>query len=238
MTGFKKEIEVDVHDVDFNGVCRASSLMKYIQSAAQTQLTENGMSYDNLKAQDRAFILSRIKLEFYAPIYTYDKLEALTFPCISRGYSFLRCYGLSKGGVSVGRAVSVWALIDTKSRSLVKVADFDLKLPTYEPWDNLVLGHTKLPSAMRKVGTYTVAYADLDQNKHINNTRYADIFANFLPLDKKRIDSMTINYMNEAKYRDTLDVFLGEDNGFFYIRTLLPDGRTNSEAEIHICPIE
>lgn len=238
MIGFKKDIEVDVHDVDFNGVCRASSLMKYIQAAAQMQLTENGMSYDNLRARDRAFILSRIRLEFYEPIYTYDKLEAHTFPCISRGYSFLRCYGLYKNGVTVGRAISIWALIDTKSRGLVKVADFDLNLPTYEPWDNLVLSHIRLPSTMKKVGTYTVAYADLDQNKHINNTKYADIFANFLPLDKKRIDTMTINYMNEAKYRDTLDVYLEEADGYFYMRTVLPDGKINAEAEIHICNID
>lgn len=237
MIGFKKDIEVDVHDVDFNGVCRASSLMKYIQAAAQMQLTENGMSYDNLKARDRAFILSRIRLEFYEPIYSYDKLVAHTFPCISRGYSFLRCYGLYKDGVTVGRAISIWALIDTKNRGLVKVSDFDLNLPTYEPWENLALSHIKLPSSMKKVGIYTVAYSDLDQNKHINNTKYADIFANFLPLDKKRIDAMTINYMNEAKYRDTLDVYLEEVNGYFYIRTVLPDGKINAEAEIHTCAI-
>ena len=237
MIGFTKDIEVDVHDVDFNGICRASSLMRYIQSAAQTQLTENGMSYDNLKARDRAFIISRIRLEFYEPIRTYDKIVAHTFPCISRGYSFLRCYGLYKDGITVGRAISVWALIDTKNRGLVKVADFELNLPTYEPWDNLALSHIKLPSTMQKVGTYTVAYADLDQNKHINNTKYADIFANFLPLDNKRIDVMTINYANEAKYKDTLDVYLGEADGYYYIRTVLPDGKVNAEAEIHVCDI-
>ena len=90
---------------------------------------------------------------------------------------------------------------------------------------------------MKKVGSYTVAYADLDQNKHINNTKYADIFANFLPLDGKRIDTMTINYMNEAKYRDLLDVYVDEADGYFYVRTVLPDGKTNAEAEIHVCNI-
>ncbi|MBQ3016830.1 MAG: hypothetical protein IJD79_08635 [Clostridia bacterium] len=237
MIGFKKEIEVDVHDVDFNGVCRASSLMKYIQSAAQTQLTENGMSYENLKEMGKAFIISRIRLEFYSSVHTYDRLVAHTFPCISRGYSFIRCYALYRDDEIIGRAISIWALIDTTSRSLVKVADFELNLPTYEPWDNIAISPIRLPSAMKKVGTYTVTYADLDQNKHINNTKYADIFSNFLPLDKKRIDSMSINYMNEAKYKDTLDVYVEESNGYYYIRTVLPDGRVNSEAEIHLCGI-
>ena len=178
MLGFTRKVEVDVHDVDFNGVCRVSSLMRYIQSTAQMQLTENGMSYDELRARNRAFIISKIRLEFYEPVYTYDKLEALTFPCVSRGFSFLRCYGLYRDGKLIGRAISVWALIDTEKHGLVKVSDFELNLPTYDPWD-ISISHLRLPSAMEKVGEYTVCYADLDQNKHINNTKYADIFASF-----------------------------------------------------------
>ena len=62
---FKNDITVDIHDVDYNGVARLSSLMRYIQSAAQNQLTENGMSYEDLRDKyHRAFLLSRIKIEF------------------------------------------------------------------------------------------------------------------------------------------------------------------------------
>ena len=233
MTGFRKQIEVDVHDVDFNGVCRVSSLMKYIQTTAQQQLTENGMSYDELKDMKRAFIISKIRLEFNAPVYAYDKLEAQTFPCVSRGYSFLRCYGLYKNGEPIGRAISVWALIDTETRSLVKVGDFDLKLSTFEPWD-MPLGRLNLPSSMQKVGEYVVSYADLDRNKHVNNTKYADIFASFIPLDKKRIDSITISYVNEAKFREKLDVFLEKSGELYYVRTVREDGKINAEAEIHV----
>ena len=228
MTGFRKQIEVDVHDVDFNGVCRVSSLMKYIQTTAQQQLTENGMSYDELKDMKRAFIISKIRLEFNAPVYAYDKLEAQTFPCVSRGYSFLRCYGLYKNGEPIGRAISVWALIDTETRSLVKVGDFDLKLSTFEPWD-MPLGRLNLPSSMQKVGEYVVSYADLDRNKHVNNTKYADIFASFIPLDKKRIDSITISYVNEAKFREKLDVFLEKSGELYYVRTVREDGKINAE---------
>lgn len=233
MTGFRKNIEVDVHDVDFNGVCRISSLMKYIQSTAQQQLTENGMSYDQLRDMKRAFIISKIRLEFNAPVYSYDRLDAETFPCVSRGYSFLRCYGLYKNGEPIGRAISVWALIDTENRSLVKVGDFDLNLATSEPWD-MPIGRINMPQSMVKVGEYVVSYADLDRNKHINNTKYADIFSSFLPLDKKRIDCITISYVNEAKFKDKLDVFLEKSGDLFYIRTVREDGKINAEAEIHI----
>ena len=236
MIGFKQDIKVDIHDVDFNGVCRASSLIRYIQSAAQTQLTESGLSYDTLKSQNRAFIISKIRLEFNETVRAYDELEAQTFPCISRGYSFIRCYGLYRGGVMIGRAISIWALIDTEARKLVRVNDFNLPLPTYEAWD-MELTYSKLPSPMEHVGQYTVCYSDIDQNMHINNTRYADIFANFLPLSGKRISAITISYVNDAKYKDVLDVYMANVDGVYYIRTVKPDGKTNAEVEIHVTEV-
>lgn len=232
---FRNDLIADIHDVDHNGVARMSSLMKYIQNAAQTQLTLNGMSYEELKDMKRAFILSRIKLEFTEPVRAYDRLTAVTYPCESRGYSFLRCYALEKGGRTIGRAVSMWALIDTESRALVRVNDFELGLETHEP-HSLALSRFTMPSAIKEVGTYTVNYGDLDQNCHMNNTRYPDMYSNFLPLDGKRIRSISINYKNEAPRGEKLRVERadGADENIFYFRTIREDGQVNTEAEVEL----
>lgn len=230
---FRTDLIADIHDVDHNGIVRTSSLMKYIQSAAQTQLTLNGMSYDQLKDMKRAFILSRIKLEFTEPVRAYEKLTAVTYPCESRGYSFLRCYALEKGGRTIGRAVSVWALIDTETRDLVRVNDFELGLETHEP-HSLALSRFTMPTTLKEVGTYTVNYGDLDQNCHMNNTRYPDMYSNFLPLDGKRIRTISINYKNEAPRGARLHVERADapDGLTYYIRTVREDGLVNTEAEI------
>ena len=236
MQGFETKLKVDIHDVDFNGVARTSALMKYVQSAAQTQLTESGMSYDELRKKNRAFILSRIRMEFTDTIRAYEPLTALTFPCNSRGYSFLRCYKLIKDGLTVGRAASVWALVDTETRGLVRVNDFDLGLDTYDPLD-LPLTRIVIPAELKVVGEYRVNYADTDQNRHMNNTRYPDMYSQFLPLDGKRIESITISYANEAPFGDILTVERAEENGLYYFRTLRSDGKVNTEAEIKLCDI-
>lgn len=236
MNFFKKDITVDTHDVDFNGVCRASSVLKYIQSAAEAQLTDNGMSYDRLKEAGRAFIISRMHIEINDEVRVDDCLSAATFPCDSRGFSFLRCYQLTRGDDVVARAISVWALIDTQTRALVRVSDFDLNLPTFAPLD-MQLGHFRMPDTISKAGEYTVGYADLDRNAHINNTKYADIYANFLPLENKRISSLSISYVSEAKMGDKLTVFRAEEDGVYYIRTVKSDGRINSEARIMLAEI-
>lgn len=235
---FRSDLIADIHDVDPNGIVRTSSLMKYIQSAAQTQLTLNGMSYDELKDMKRAFILSRIKMEFTEPVRAYEPLCAVTYPCDSRGYSFLRCYALEKGGRTIGRAVSMWALIDTETRALVKVNDFELGLQTHEP-HSLALSRFAIPSSMREIGTYTVNYGDTDQNRHMNNTRYPDMYSNFLPLDGKMIRTISINYLNEAPMGERLRVERadGIDGYTYYFRTVREDGKVNTEAEIELMDV-
>lgn len=236
MNYYEKPVEVDIHDVDFNGVCRTSALMRYIQGAAQSQLTDGGLSYDNMKEKKRAFILSRIKMEFTSTVKAYDALRAMTFPCESRGFSFLRCYQLMKGDESIGRAVSIWALIDTDTHSLVRVNDFDLGLKTYSPLD-IALSRIALPSEMREVGKYTVSYGMIDQNRHMNNTAYPDMYSTFLPLEGKRICEITINYANEAPALDTLSVLYGTSGDYHYFKTLRSDGKVNTEAEIRLSDI-
>ena len=234
---YRMKTEVDVHDVDYNGVAKTSSIMKYIQTAAQCQLTEGGMSYDNLKANNRAFILSRVKLEVLKPLRAYTPITAVTYPCESRGYSFLRCYELESDGEVVARAISVWALIDTESRALVRVSDFNLGLPTL-PQNGLILSAMKLPTALVDIGGYGVHYGDVDQNRHMNNTKYPDMYSNFLPLADKMIRSITINYSNEAQIGEKLRVQRAEADGYYYFRTVRSDGKVNSEAQIELCNIK
>lgn len=236
MKYYGKKLKVDVHDVDFNGIARASMLMRYIQSSAQSQLTDNGMSYDNLKSINRAFILSRIKLEFTKAVMSDDELIAETFPCESRGFTFLRCYRLLKDGQIIGRAVSAWALVNTENHSLVRVNDFELGLNTYTPLD-IPLSRIVIPKELIQVGSYFVSYSDVDRNGHMNNTRYPDLYANFLPLEGRRIESITISYLNEAPAKDTLDVYCANQGDSYYFRTIRSDGKINTEAEIHLADI-
>lgn len=195
---YKKDIEVDIHEIDYNGIARTSALMRYIQTAAQSQLTENGMSYDQLRDMKRAFLLSRITMEFTEPVRAHERISALTFPTESRGFSFFRCYALEKEGRTIGRAVSAWALIDTETRGLVRVNSFDLGLTTHDP-HSLVLSHFVMPKNLEEVGKYPVSYAVTDQNRHMNNTMYPDMYSNFLPLEGKRIHTISISYQADRK---------------------------------------
>ncbi len=237
MNDFRVKTIVDVHDVDYNGIAKTSSLMKYIQTAAQDQLTAGGLSYDELKNMNRAFILSRFKMEVLKPLYAYTPLTAVTFPCESRGFGFVRCYALLQDELTVARAISVWGLIDTETRGLVPVNDFDLGLTTLPPMD-MRFEHFKLPSTLTDIGGYGVHYGDVDRNRHMNNTKYPDMYSNFLPLEGKMIRSVSINYVNEAQIGEKLRIQRAYEDGYYYFRTVRGDEKVNSGAKIELCDIE
>ena len=233
---FRNNIIADIHDVDYNGVVRASALMEYIHNAAQTQLTLNGMSYEELRGMKRAFILSRIKMEFTDAPRGYEPLTAISYPCESRAFSFLRCYALERDGVVIGRAASIWALVDTESRALVPVSKFDLDLELM-PHNDMSLDRIVMPKSITEVGTYTVNYGSTDQNRHMNNTHYPDMYANFLPLEGRRVRTMSIQYVNEAPAGQTLTVHRAYEDGVFYFKTLREDGQINTLATVELADI-
>jgi acyl-ACP thioesterase len=237
MTEYRSFGHVDVHDVDYNGIARASSILKYMQTAAEKQLSDGGLSYDVLKDEHKkAFFLSRLRLDVLRPLTAFMPYSAVTYACESRGYTFLRGFRLECEGETVAEAVSVWALVDTETRGLIRVNDFELGLET-SPAPELLPARLKLPSLMKDVGGYGVHYGDVDQNMHMNNTKYPDMYSNFLPLSGKMIRSISINYSSEAQIGDKLRVQRGEADGYYYFRTVRSDGRINSEAQIELCDI-
>ena len=236
MSEFIREVTVDPHDVDYNGVAKVSSVMRYMQSVAEAQLSEGGMSYDELRDRGRAFLLSRIRLEICEPLREARRLTAVTYPSESRGYSFFRCYKILADGLTVARAISAWALVDTDTKSLVRVNDFELGITPLPPID-MEIGRIRLPDTLLDVGGYGVHYGDVDRNMHMNNTKYPDMYSNFLPLKSRRIKAITVNYQNEAKIGERLRVFRAESDGLYYFRTVRGDGLVNSEAEIELCDI-
>jgi acyl-ACP thioesterase len=94
---------------------------------------------------------------------------------------------------------------------------------------------------MEAVGERTIVYSDLDFNRHMNNTRYPDMICDFLPsMDGKWVTSLSLSYLREAAFGDTLTVHRKAVEGAedtFLIRTTRPDGLVCLEAEIGLATI-
>lgn len=233
---FEHTFPVNSHSCDFNGVARPSAVMTFLQEAVNLQIEAYGPKDREMRAEGKTFILSRIGVCQYEPIYAYETLRAETWAVDSRGFSFLRCHRLYRGDKLITDATTVWAYVDIASKRPLRTTEYQPNFTTAPMSDFGTPDRIRMPQGeLPLLGKYTVRYADTDRNGHMNNTVYADMLCGFLDLHGKRVSRFSINYMNEAPYGTHLSIFgeKGEGDTFLF-RSLREDGKTNIEASFSI----
>ncbi len=229
------EYLVNANDVDYNNIVSASNVLRYMQDAANREMEEDGPSYNKLIEDGLSFILSRIRISFYAPIFSHDVLEVQSWACESKGVQFNRCYRILRDGNILAEAVSVWALCGVSDRKLHRVTEFEFGYRMDEMLELDLPPRFKIPDdvSLRLVGERNVEYADIDLNGHMNNTKYPDILCGYIDdMRGQRVISMGISFVSEAPLGESLKIYSASSDGVSYVRTVRENGQTNVEAEI------
>lgn len=223
------------HDTNANREARPSKLLMYMQETANAHLLANGLSLDGLRDErGLAFILSRIAMRFYQPLYTGDSIEVQTWICEGRGFSFDRCFVILREGVVVAEAYSTWALLNLREKRLMKNSEFSYGFAPELPLESELITRIRMPalSSMESAGERRIVFSDIDYNHHMNNTNYPDMLCDFVPgIEHRRVTAMTLSFLNEASFEHTLEVWRGEHEAGHYFRTMdTADGKTCLEA--------
>lgn len=227
---------VTPHDLDINNIASASAVLRYLQEAAYRHLKACPPTMDELRAQNKVFVLSRVSFSIYAELHSGDELEISTWPSEGKGVSFLRSGRMTRNGSTVAEHLAVWALVNPVDKTLWRTSDYDADFEYEEPIELDMPTRLRIPKdvELSLVGQYTVRYNDIDVNRHINNTHYPDILCSFIPtMLERKVVNMSVSYVNEAPLGTDIKVYCSrEDDGTFYMRTILPDGRVNVEAQL------
>ena len=227
---------VTPHDLDINNIASPSAVLRYMQEAAYRHLTVCPPTMDELRAQNKVFVLSRLSFSIYKEIRFDDTLTVSTWPSESRGASFPRSTRAVRNGETVAELVSQWALVDPVNKTLWRANAYEPDFEYEDPIELDLPQRLRIPQGteLRLVGEYTVGYHDVDMNTQLNNTNYPDILCGFLPtMTGKRAVSMAISYIHEAPLGTEIKVYASdEDDGLYYLRTQRPDGSVNVEAQI------
>ena len=239
---FTQRYTVKWHDTDANRLIRPSALVTYLQETANEHLIHIGISLDELR--DRyglAFILGGLSVRSYEPLFSGDDIEVETWTCGEKGFRHNRCFRLLRSGKTVAEATSQWALIKLADGSLVKVEDMPYHI---EPEAPITLPdlppRLKMPSVaeMDFAGERRIVYSDIDYNGHMNNTRYPDMFCDFIPeMRESRMTGMVQSFRKEAVFAHTLRVFRQKNEDGYLICTVDEDGNVCTEAFLKLEPV-
>ena len=212
------------HDTDAVRELRPSAALMYMQETANRQFLASGTTLDEMRDQSgTAFLLSRLAIDLSEPLHAYDDIEVDTFTCPAHGATFPRGFEIRKEGRTVARATSNWALIRLADRSLVRADEQPLRFGDEPEIAVSMPLRFRAPqdAVWQCVGERRIVFADLDYNLHMNNTKYPDMLADFLPDPPGlRITGLSLSYLREAAFGDTLSVERAEGaDGIFYFRT-------------------
>ena len=221
---YTEKYPVRWHDTDANREMRPSEVLAYMQECANHQFRTHAKTLDRMRDEDGVgFILSRIAIDFLAPIRAYEQIEVRTATCEGRALCFPRRFEILRDGEVVARAMSHWAMVNVRDRSLLRVADAPLSFGDEPEIEVSAPIRFRAPRELvfEQVGERRIGYADLDYNMHMNNTKYPDTVCDFLPDPLGvRVTGMSLAYHREAAYGDLLAVERATDGeGNFYIRT-------------------
>ena len=233
---FKLNYTTRWHDTDANRTVRPTQILVFMQEASNHHIKALGHDLDKLRDEEGlAFILSKIRLALYKPLYAFENITVETWTVESRGFSFNRFFRIMRGDEVIAAADTTWALISLKTKELCRVDSFDFKFEHEAPIDIGLPLRFRVPKTeqLELIGERRIVYSDLDYNMHMNNTRYADMLCDFMPYDMiPQIKGMSLSYLHEAAFGNSIKIYRTNHSEKFDFRTVNEDGKACLEAEI------
>ncbi len=204
-----------------------TSILDSFQDIAGIHAHQLNMGFDEMLKRGYYWVVSREKVSILGPVKPNEVVKVITWPECKKGVSFIRNYKmLNERDEEVAVGSSLWVVINAETRKLDRARDINYE---GELIDEIV--YTSLDKLDNKEidseeYIYTVKFTDLDHNRHMNNSKYMDIFLDILDLKQtETIKEFQLDFIHEAKEKDELIIkYTKEDNKYYlagYINDIL-----------------
>lgn len=182
-----------------------------LEELGDWQMASIGEEY-NVMVHERhmAFIVSRMSIEILDRVPKHTVLTGETWVTDGRAATFPRYYALKRGGKYVAVAKSLWALVNTENKRLLRTTDYDMSAyPHDEDYDMAIPSKFRFSEDIEwyDAGTFHVGFCKSDVNGHMNNCLYAGELYDRIPdAHRYELTSINIRFMAEAPYTSTAEV--------------------------------
>ena len=203
----KKEYLITSADVMPNSTVKPSALFKYYQQIAGQHTDSMGLTLEKMLENKCVFVIIRMKNVFYSEIKDYDTIEIETASRSIKGAVFTRDYKVKSGDKLVAEASTQWALINIETRRLCRPSIYADYFP--EPEELCSFSDPKkivFETEPENEYNYKVVFSDIDENYHMNNTRYSDICLDAIGGTDEEISEILIDFVAEARLGEELSV--------------------------------
>lgn len=220
---WKEHFKVRAFDVDPLARMRLPNVFNYLQEVAYKHATHLGFGPFDVARHNLAWVLSSIRLEIYHLPLWNEEFSLETWPKPSQRIFYCRDFLFEKDDKVLGLATSNWLLIDRDSRKpkyLKELTDSLEHIPFKEALDGLPVS-PDIPEWEAEVRGRDIGFFDLDQNGHVNTTRYVEWSLESLVDPWKYFGEafeFTIHFINEIRIGEHISIAHWNDEGALIVR--------------------
>ena len=224
-------IPVAPREADFLSQANLITFFMYVLDSSGYASHDKEYSVDNLNKMGFTWVLSRFAMEIfkYPKMYSTIKIDTWIedIGAIVSTRNF-RVY--DESGEVIAQATSYWSMINLQTRRPVNLLDSPFKDAPINPEKNDMSRPAKILEIKgEKASETTVKCSDIDFNIHTNSARYVKWQIDTYSLDDfkdRQIKRFDINYLQEALYGETIEVFKEERGNEHYFDLKNANGRS------------
>ena len=203
---------------DMNDNISAKSILGFFQGVASLHAEFIGLDYQTMLEKNLYWVLSRVKFDIIKKPQINQTVIVETWPHQKGKIDFDRDFLIKdENGEVLVSGTSKWCVIDATTRMLQKsdnvnyIGQYCLDVVYADRFGKIMLPDT----TPQKQFEHIVRHSDLDHNKHMNNTNYADLVLSATCC--KDFSHFEINFVSECLLGDKIEVFESCQNNQNYV---------------------
>src|SRR6056297_3441746 len=228
-------------ETDARGLLSLPAFFALFQEGALLQAEKLGFGESYCKKEGLMWVLSRVLLEIESFPAHRSQIQLLTWPKKPKGPFAIRDYKItSENGTAHANATSSWLLLNSETMRPVRPQPLFSQLPVDKLGEALAETAPKVSgedSECSRELEVTARYSDLDQNDHVNNTRYVRWFLDcYTPAEIDAVEHLrfSINYLQAASYMDKVKLRRCDSDSRSTVYGYLQDDSPTFSARIQL----
>ncbi len=229
---------VHSYEVDAWNRVLPQAILLYMQDIATLQSEECGVGIERLRENSFGWMLYQMEYSLEKDFFGYETIDLSTAAtAFDSLYAYRKFWLRDQNGAVVGEAKSKWVLFDFEKRKIAKKPDWLTQAYGISGDEQEKLKFEKIPIRFEaeKSHEVKVGYADIDINRHTNNTRYLIWAIEGMPLawiKQYRVKRTNIIFKSETRLGECLQIEMDQQGERSIHRIRKGDGQLAAVLEI------
>ena len=222
MTTYTQTFRVKDTQCDLNGYLMPGAFLRMVQQLSTDHCETIGLNQEFYQKNQAIFLMAKMALRWERVPHCGETITLTTMPENCKRATYKRVTTVQdEAGNPLGLTDSRWVLVDTLARRIIRRPPQAFQELPFDADVAYALDMTiDRPQELEQVGQTAAYYTFCDINGHLNNTRYADIACDALPLEELRqkpVAQLCISYHNEVPSGEYFQVCRGQTETGWYV---------------------